>query len=157
MDIKYFSLGLPAPNKFEKLIRIIFGLVCIAIALFWLNFNIKAVKADRSLWITVVFLLGFGFYQIWSGLGRAIKYIEIGSQLIRIKRNPFFRVVEIEAHEIEKIEIFPFNLIFYLKSTKKTMLRFGASFQDTNEKIKEEILMFGESNNIAVEFIEEKL
>ena len=157
MNIKYFSLGLPSPNRFEKIIRIIFGVVCIAIAVFWFNFNIKALKADGTLWITVVFLLGFGFYQIWSGLGRTIKYIEIGSGLIKIKKNPILPVFEINADEIEKVEIFPFNLIFYLKTQKKIMLRFGASFQETNEKIKDEILRFAESHNFLVVFIEEKL
>ena len=157
MDIKYFTLGATATNKFEKIIRIIFGVVCIAISGFWFSFNIKALKADGTLWITVVFLSAFGFYQIWSGLGRAIRYIEIGSGLIKIKKNPFFPVTEIKAVEIEKIEIFPFNLIFYLISQKKIMLRFGASYQETNEKIKDEILIFGESNNIPVEFIEERI
>ncbi|HEY5470882.1 MAG TPA: hypothetical protein VIK07_10190 [Bacteroidales bacterium] len=157
MDIKYFTLGATATNRFEKIIRIIFGIVCVAIAAFWFSFNIKALKADGTLWITVIFLSGFGFYQIWSGLGRAIRYIEIGSGLIKLKKNPIFPAIIINADEIEKIEIFPFNLIFYLKSKKKIMLRFGATFQETNEKIKDEILEFAELNNITAEFIEEKI
>lgn len=157
MNIKYFTLGATAPNNFEKIIRVIFGIVCIAISAFWFSFNIKALKADGTLWITVLFLSAFGFYQIWSGLGRTIRYIEIGSGLIKLKKNPFFPAIGIRSDDIEKIEVFPFNLIFYLKSQKKIMLRFGASFQETNEKIKDEILLFGESHNIPVEFIEEKI
>jgi len=157
MDIKYYTLGGTSTNKFEKIIRIIFGLVCIAISAFWFSFNINALKADGTLWITVVFLSAFGFYQIWSGLGRTIRFIEIGSGLIRLKKNTILPAINIKADQIERIEVFPFNLIFYLRSQKKIMLRFGASYQETNEKIKDEILIFGESNNIPVEFIEERI
>jgi hypothetical protein len=157
MNTKYFTLGSGATNNFEKLIRIIFGIVCIAISAFWFSFNIKSLKADGTLWITVIFLFAFGFYQIWSGLGRATRYIEIGTGLIKLKKNQIFPAVGIRADEIEKIEVFPFNLKFYLKSQKKIMLRFGATFQETNETIKDEILIFGESHNIPVEFIEEKI
>lgn len=157
MDIKYYTLGGTSTNKFEKIIRIIFGLVCIAISAFWFSFNINALKADGTLWITVIFLSAFGFYQIWSGLGRTIRFIEIGRGLIKLKKNTILPAIDIKADQIERIEVFPFNLIFYLKSQKKIMLRFGASFQETNEKIKDEILIFGEAQNVPVEFIEEKI
>ncbi|MBK7713516.1 MAG: hypothetical protein IPJ37_23270 [Bacteroidales bacterium] len=77
METKYFSLGASETNTIIKIIRILFGLVCIAIAIFWIIFNIRAAGAERSVWITVVFLSGFGLYQIWAGLGRTEKFIRI--------------------------------------------------------------------------------
>ena len=59
--------------------------------------------------------------------------------------------------EIEKIELFPLNLIFFLKSKKRILLRFGTTYHEINEKIKDEILSFAESNKIPLEIIEEKL
>jgi hypothetical protein len=137
MEIKYFPLGSSDDNRLVKIIQIIFGVVCFAVAIFWMIFNIKSLKTDGTLWITIIFLLGFGFYQIWSGMGRAIRFIEIKADKIRLKRNIVLPAVELPAGEIEKIELFPFNLIFFLKSKKRIFLRFGTTYQETNEKIKD--------------------
>jgi hypothetical protein len=157
MEKKYFPLGGAQNNKLVKIIQIVFGLACLAIAVFWLIFNIRSLKADRTLWITIIFLSGFGFYMIWSGLGMAIRFFEINSDKIRLKKSILFPAIVIPAAEISKIELYPFNLIFILKSEKKITLRFGATYQETNEKIKDEILSFAESNSIDSELVEEKL
>jgi hypothetical protein len=157
MEIKHFSFSTNENNRFVKIIRIVFGVVCIAIAIYWFSFNIKSLKADGTLWITIIFLTGFGFYQIWSGLGRATRFIEIAPDYIRLKRNPILPPVEMSSGEIEKIELFPLNLIFFLKSKKRILLRFGTTYHETNEMVKDEILNFAETNNIPLEFIEEKI
>jgi len=157
MEKKYFSLGPSENNRLIKIIQIVFGVVCFAIAAFWLFFNIRSLKADRTLWITITFLTGFGFYQIWSGIGMAARFIEISSDNIRLKKTILLPAVTIDGGEIQKIELYPFNLIFFLKSGKKMLLRFGATYQETNEKIKDEIIRFAERNSIDAEFVEEKI
>lgn len=157
MEIKYFTLGGSENSRFEKIIRVIFGAVCITVALFWLNFNIKALKADGTLWITIVFLSGFGLYQIWSGLGKTIRFIEFGPDYLRLKKNPLFSAKVIRTDGIDKIELYPFNIIFYLKTKKKIMLRLGATFQETNEKIKDELILFADAKNIPSEIVDEKI
>jgi hypothetical protein len=157
MEIKHFALSTSDNSKAIRYIRIVFGIVCIAVAVFWLSFNIKSLKADGTLWITILFLSGFGFYQIWSGLGRAIRFIEIGPDCISLRKNSFLPTSVFPAGEIEKIELFPMNVVFFIKSKKRILLRFGSTFQETNEKIKDELLVFAESNNIEIKFIEEKL
>jgi hypothetical protein len=114
-------------------------------------------KAAGTLWITIIFLSGFGFYQVWAGLGKATRFIEISSDKIRIKRTIFLPPVELPVEAIKKIEIFPFNLIFILKAEKRMLLRFSSTYTETNEKIKDEILGFAEMNSIDVEIVEEKL
>src|SRR5450759_1922819 len=138
MEIKYFSLGTSENNRLVKIIRIIFGVVCLAVAIFWLIFNIRSLKADGTLWITIIFLSGFSFYQIWAGLGRAARFIEIGPGYIRLKKNPILQSVEMLAGEIEKIEFFPLNVIFFLKTEKRILLRFGTTYYEKNEKVKDE-------------------
>lgn len=157
MEIKNFSLSTIDNSKVVRIIRIVFGIVCIAVAAFWLSFNINSLKADGTLWITILFLSGFGFYQIWSGLGRATRFVETGPDLIRIKKNAFLPAVVIPAGEIEKIELFPMNVVFFLKSKKRILLRFGSTFLDINEKIKDELFEFVELNNIPLEVIEDKI
>ena len=99
----------------------------------------------------------FGFYQIWAGIGRAIRFIEISSDTIRLKKTAVFPTVVISASEIQKIEVFPFNLIFILKTGGKNVLRFSSTYHETNEKVKEEIFRFAEINFISIENVEEKL
>lgn len=157
MGKKYFSLGSVENNRLIKIIQIIFGIVCFTVAIFWLIFNIRSLKADGTLWITIIFLSGFGFYQVWAGLGQATRFIEISSDKIRLKKNIMLPAVEILPGEIQKIEVYPFNLIFYLKTKKRIFLRFGTTYHETNEKIKDEILSFAELNSINTEIMEEKL
>lgn len=157
MDIKYFSLSSIENSRIANILRIVFGIICIAVAAFWISFNVSLLKTDWTLWITIIFLSGFGFYQVWSGLGKASKFIEIGPDFIRLKKNPLLSPVKMAVSQIEKIELFPLNLIFFLKSGKKILLRFGTTFQETNELIKDEILKFAELNSIPAEFIEETI
>jgi hypothetical protein len=157
METKYFSLSSVENNRLVKIVQIIFGVVCIFVALFWLIFNIRAMKSDRTLWITILFLSGFGFYQIWAGSGKAARFIEISSDRIRLKRTVFLPAVEMSAGFLQKIEIYPFNLIFYLNEKKRVVLRFSTTYVETNEKVKDEILSFAELNKINIEFVEEKV
>ena len=154
---KYFELGNIEDSRLVKIFRVIFGVVCIIIAVFWAIYNGQSVGPDYKLWITVVFLSGFGFYQIWSGLGKASRFIEINSSVILIRKNAVLPPVKILAEDINKIEFFPLNTIFSLKTNKKIMLRFGTVNYETNEKIVDELISFAEINKILYEIMEENL
>ena len=157
METKYFSLGPSENSTTIKVIRILFGLVCIAIALFWMIFNMRSVKADRTLWITVLFLSGFGLYQVWAGLGRASRFIEIDNDKIILKKNSLLPLKHFRASDIKKIDVFPLNLIFYLHNGGKTILRFGTTYTDNIEPVKNEIEHFASVNNIDIETITEEI
>ncbi len=157
METKYFSLSSVENNRLIKIIQIVFGIVCLALAIFWSIFNIRSLKAGGTIWITIIFLSGFGLYQVWAGLGKATRFIEISNDKIRLKKTVILTAVEIPVGEIQKIELYPFNLIFFLKTKKRILLRLGATYQETSEKIKDEILKFAEFNSINIEIVEEKL
>jgi len=140
-----------------KILQIVFGIMCIGIAVFWLIFNLRSINVAGTSWVTVIFVGGFGFYEIYSGLGYSKRFIEIGTDKIIIKKDIMLPAINISAGELEKVELFPFNLIFFLKTRKRVMLRLGATYRETNEKIKDEILIFGELNSIKIEFVEEKI
>jgi hypothetical protein len=157
METKYFSLGPDENSTALKIIRILFGLVCIAIAIFWMIFNIRSVKADRTLWITVLFLSGFGLYQVRAGLGRTSRYIQISSDKIILKKNSLLPLKDMASSEIKKIEVFPLNLIFYFQKGGKIILRFGTSYTDNIVPIKDGIEEFAAINNIDIEIITEDI
>jgi len=157
MEKKYYSLSTSENNSFVRIIRILLGLVCVVVAVFWINYNIRLLKSDGMLWITIIFLSGFGFYQILSGLGQATRFIEIDNSFIRLKKNPVLPAVIMTVQEIERIELFPLSIAFFLKSKRRILLRFGTSYYETNERVKDEILSFAEVNNISLEIIEDKI
>ena len=157
METKQFYLSSVENNKVVKIIQVVFGILCVAVAIFWLIFNIRALKSDSTMWITIVFLTGFGFYQVWSGLGKATRFIEISSDKIRLKKTIILPPIELSADMIEKIEIYPFNLIFFLKTGRKLILRFSTTFYETSAKVKTTILTFSELNSINAEILEEKI
>ena len=157
METKYFQLGQSESSSFIKFIRMLFGLVCIAIAVFWMIFNIRSAKTDRTLWISVIFLSGFGFFQVWAGLGRATSFIQISNDKITLKKNSLLGARQINASEINKIEVFPLSLIFYFKDGGKTILRFGTTFTDNIDPVKSKTEEFASINKIELEIIKEEI
>jgi hypothetical protein len=157
MEIKYFSLGQAENSKMVKILQVVFGVLCTGIAVFWMIFNLRSIHSAGAGWVTIIFLGGFGLYQIYTGFGFSKRFIKISPDNICIKKAIMLPAKNISAGELERVELFPFNIILLLKTGKRVMLRLGASYQETNEKIKDEILTFGELNSISVEFVEEKL
>ncbi len=157
MDKAYFSLDTRDDNRLTRIFRVILGILCIAIAIYWSVFNLRTVKQYGTQWITVAFLLGFGGYQIYSGLGYARIFIEFLSEKIRLKKNPVLPHKDIPADTIEKIELFPLNVVFFLKSGTKSRLRFGISDPDKIEDIKKNIIEFADSNRVSLEIMREEI
>jgi len=157
MEIKYFSLGTIENTRLIRIFRLIFGIVCITVAIFWITLIIRSLKPNITTWISILFLAGFGFYQIWSGIGHADRFIEIASDCIRLKKNSILPVVDMPADKIEKIEFYPLNIVFFLKSKRRVLLRFGTTYNDIIENVTEEVISFAEFNKIPSKVIEERL
>ena len=157
MEAKHFSLDTRENNKVINIIRIVFGIICVITSVSWTLYNFSAIKSQGTLWITILFLAGFGIYQVFSGLGRTSKYIEIGRSNIIVRNKSIFPPVEISSGDIDKIEFFPLNVVFFLKSKKRLLIRFGTTYYETNEKIVSELGIFADNNKIPYEVIEEKL
>jgi hypothetical protein len=157
MAKKYYPLGPGENGPFVKVLRIIFGSICVLVAIYWLIFSPAPVPSKISLYVVICFLTGFGLNQLWLGLGKPAKFIEFDEKTIRLKKNTFLHPAELNAADFEKIQLYPMSTIFYLKTKKRCMLRFGATYQETNETIKDELIAFSDTNNIPLELIEEKI
>jgi hypothetical protein len=157
MERKHYSLEPGETNRITRISQVLFGLVCLGIAIFWLIYNFRSVRSDSTLWLTILFLAGFGSYLIWAGLGYSYKFIEFSETKIRIKNNSFLPVMEIRAEEMERIEVFPLKVIIILKSSKKILTRFGVSDTEKVEKIKDEIMKFATDTGIRTDLKNEDL
>ena len=151
--MEYFQLSNSNKNRFVSVLNILFGISCIAIGVGWAIHD----KNSGSVWITILFLFGFGFYEIWLGLGKAERYIEIDKTFIRLKKFIFLSAKHIEASEIGKIEIFPMKIDFHFKERTKITLRFGTTYIEMNEKIVDALIKFAEQNAIDLELQTEKI
>jgi hypothetical protein len=157
MEKKFFLLEPHDNSRIMRIFQIILGILCIIVALFWLIFNFKTFKTDKTLWITVVFLMGFGFYQIMAGFGKTSKYIETGAEKIVLKQNSFLPMIELKPADIQRIEIFPLSICFQFKNGKKIVHRFGLTNTEIIVPVKESITEFAKLNKIPVEIMREEL
>ncbi len=157
MGEKLFFLDHRDGSQITKVFQIVLGVLCICIAIYWMIFNIKSSETDNTLWITISFLILFGIYQILAGAGKTKKYIETGPETIRLKQNSVLPAVTLKPIEIEKIEIYPISIIFIMKRGGKIKLRFGVTYTDIIQPVKDEIVTFAGIHNIPYEEITEDL
>jgi hypothetical protein len=156
MEKKHFPLEAKENSRFTKIFQIIFGILCIGIAIFWIVFNFNSLKTDNKLWITIVFLVGFGTYQIMAGFGKITRYIETEAGKIVLKQNSFLPKIELKPTELEKIELFPLSIRFCLEKKKKFILRFGLNYTEIIEPVKDSITEFAKLNRVPLEVKKEE-
>jgi len=157
MENNYFSLEVNSSNKVIRIFQIIFGIICAALAVVWLIMNRDSLKSNSTLWFSIIFLLGFAWYQINSGLGKGDKFMQIDKSSLKFKKNSLLPARELNSSEIEKIEIFPLSMIILTKSGKKDIIRFGTTYTDIIEPIKKGIESFCTANKLELEFRNEEI
>lgn len=151
MEKKHFPLEAKENSKFMRIFQVIFGILCIAIGFYWGIFHLSSLKADPTLWITIVFLVGFGAYQIAAGFGKIKKFIEFESNKIILKQSSFLPKIELKPSDLEKIEIFPLSICFLMGKKKKMILRFGLSYTEIINPVKDAVAEFANLNSVAIE------
>lgn len=157
MTDKYFSLDYHENPKLVKISQLVFGVICVAATLYYIISTLKAEQSTLAIWVAIVFLCLFGIYQIMAGLGKTQKYIKIARGRISFKQHSTFPVTGIESSGIEKIEFHPLSIIFYLKRGKRFKFRFGISYPEIIDPVKQEVISFANTNEIPFEVIEDEI
>jgi hypothetical protein len=157
MEKRIFLLETRESSGFVRIVQAIFGILCILIALYWVIFQFGSLRADSALWITIIFLVGFGAYQVAAGFGKIKRFVEIGSESVILKQNSFLPAVEMKASVIEKIIVYPVSILFILGNRKKMILRFGMSYTDIIDPVKDAVGKFAAVNGIEVEEMREDI
>jgi len=70
MEKKYFSLEIGKSNRITRTFNLLLGSVCIVLAFAWVVINFDTLVSNRILWLSVLFLLGYGYYQVVTVLGK---------------------------------------------------------------------------------------
>lgn len=157
MENNYFSLEVNRNNRVIRIFQIVFGIICAALAVVWLIMNRDSLKSNSTLWLSIIFLLGFAWYQINSGLGKGDKFLQPGQTTLKFKKYSLLPARELNVSEIKKIEIFPLSMVIFMRSGKKSIVRFGTTYTDVIEPIKKGIEIFCTRNDLELEFRNEEL
>ncbi len=157
MEKKIFLLDPNENTRTVKVFQLILGILCLLVSLYWIFIYLKSAKTTGSMWITIAFLATFGFYQVMSGLGKTQRYIETAPDRIKIKQHSFLPSVVLKPEELELIELYPLSMAFHLKNQKKSIFRFGITYTDIVQPVKDSIAEFANINNISLEVRKEEI
>jgi hypothetical protein len=116
---------------------------------------LPATKATGSVWLTAAFLIAFGAYLVKAGFGSTYRYIEFSGPNIRLKRNPLLPAHNYESASIEKITVFPLKFIIRQKNSEQVLVRFGVTYPDVIEQVKDELLKYAENYGVKTEICNE--
>jgi hypothetical protein len=156
MERNRFSLEAKESNRFVRIAQIIFGALCIITAAWWVVYILKSGDGNNY-WVATLFILFFGIFQIYSGLGYASRYVEFGNSEMIIKQNSIGLPYRLPVTEISNIVMLPLSVKFILKSGRTKILRFGITYSDLIDSIKDALVAFAADKNIPLEEKSEKL
>ncbi len=148
MKEKYFNLDPDNKTQLVKILQVIFGILCIAATLYYLFSGIISGSSKIALLTALFFLLFFGIYQIMSGLDKTKKYFRLTHNSISFKQHSVLPVKDIQADMIDKLELYPLSIKFFLKNGKKIKFRFGISYPEIIDPVKQEVIGFAEDLGI---------
>jgi len=57
MENKYFPLEAKENSRLVRIVQLVLGVLCIAIAIFWIVYNVKSLRSDNKLWASIAFLV----------------------------------------------------------------------------------------------------
>ena len=144
-----YNIDLQEENKTGKILRLIFGIACLIVAV-WYMYSIGGTAASiGSAWIATGFLMLFGFWMIASGLGYTRRYITISDDRI-ILRQEFYRPpVIFTPSSLKYVEFKPLTISF-ITGTGRINLRLGTYYPGHTAFILEAVEEFCKQNNIEI-------
>ncbi len=148
MKEKYFDLDPDNKTQLVKILQIIFGILCIAATLYYFFSGIISGTSKITLLTALLFLLFFGIYQIMSGLGKTKIYFRLTPNSISFKQHSVLPVTDIQSDNIDKLELYPLSIKFFLKNSKKIKFRFGISYPEIIDPVKQEVIGFADDHGI---------
>lgn len=145
-----YSLDNKETSPVVKVLQILFGVACLLVAGWWAVYMISS-EENNGYWIATLFMLGFGAFQIYSGLGYAAKYIVIDGNSLTVKKSALSRKTTLASNEIRKIEILPLSVNLVLATGQAITISFVMSIAGSIDSIKDAMIGFAEKNSIEFE------
>jgi hypothetical protein len=149
MEETKFNIDLHEDKKAGKILRILFGVACLAAATGFMYSIRGTASSTASAWIATAFLMLFGLWMIASGLGYTRRYIIISGEKI-ILRQEFYRPPLIfTPSNLKAVEFKPLTIGF-LTANGTIKLRLGTYYPENTASIMEAVEDFCIRNNIEI-------
>lgn len=149
MTNTYFSIELNENTSLGRSLRILLGVVCLAVTV-WFLCSIRGTAASvTTSWIAMGFLLLFGLWLIGSGLGFTERYIRVGDERI-VMRHDFYRPpVIFTPASLRAVEFKPL-VINFITDKKNVRLRLGTYYPERSASIIEAVEEFCKRHRIDI-------
>lgn len=149
MADKYFSIELHENTRVGRSLRILLGLACLVVTV-WFMYSIRGTAASvTTSWIAMGFLLLFGLWMIGSGLGFTERYIRVGNERIVLRQDFYRPAVVFTSATLRAVEFRPLVIDFFT-GKKKLSLRLGAYYPERSASIMEAVEGFCRQHGIEI-------
>lgn len=150
MSEQYIFLGERENKLAIRIIVIIFGLFCIFTAGWWTVFLIRYPDNEKIFWAGSIFLLLFGLYQLYSGLGYSRRYVKRENSNISIRQSSLLPARRLDSEEIKQLEIRSYDMVLHLNDLSRIRIKLGLRYPDLGQKLRDFIIEYAEDNNIEI-------
>lgn len=150
MENRKFSLEVIERNRITKFSETIFGVLCLAGALWFAVSLPDQSSGTYSGWLAIVFLAFFGAWEILSGAGIVSRYIIIGSDIIIIRDRFWKPAVTITPEVLEEVRFKALTIDFCLEGRKSIAVRLGTYYSERSAEIMEAVETFCTVNSVKI-------
>ena len=157
MKYEYIRLDDKPDKKFVSFFLVIFGFLCILTSGWWALFLVRVPEYENIFWPGTIFLLLFGLFQVYSGLGFAKRYLIIEETCLTIRQNSLLQAKKLTKNSISKMEIRSMDIKFYLNNSNIFRFRLGLKYPDLGESVKTRIIAWSEENNVDLFYKYDKI
>ena len=148
METRRFNLDLSENNRVSRILKSIFGIICIAVALILSLMMQRSGESTYSTWIAVAFLFLFGVWLVLKVTGLTDRFVVISESEIVLKDKFYSPALVIRASDLEKTGFSQLMISFFLRSGKVIALRLGTYYRENSFKLMEVVEEFCNLNGI---------
>ncbi|MDF1559306.1 MAG: hypothetical protein P1P83_03785 [Bacteroidales bacterium] len=149
METRRFNLDLTDNDSVSRILKSIFGIICIAVALILSLMIYRSGESTWSTWIAVAFLFLFGVWLVLKVTGLTDRYVTISESEIILKDKFYSPALVIRASDLEKTGFSQLKISFFLSAGKVIALRLGTYYRDNSFKLMEAVEEFCNLNRIT--------
>lgn len=157
MEEQTILMGEREDKLLVRIIVIIFGILCIFTGGWWAIFLIRYPDNEKIFWAGSIFLLLFGIYQIYAGLGFARRYVTRKNGVIIIRQNGLLPARKIQSGNITQLEIRNHDMVFHMNDSTRFRVKLGLKYPDLGQRVSVFIMEYAEANKIEIFYNNEPL
>ena len=144
-----YSIDLHENRRLEKAGRILLGAVSLVVTGWYFYSIIGTTASGISSLVAMAFLLLFGLWMIFSGLGYTNRYIIVADERITLRQEFYRPPLVFTPGSLRAVEFRPLTIIFITESGNVS-LRLGTYWHENTARILEAVEEFCRNNSVEI-------